>query len=84
MTGLSKLPHFRPAEPGDFTRRAFFSGKLDLTEVEGLGDLIHAETEFQRKQALLQMEGNLSSLYKNWRNTLIKVKQLFHSTSQTH
>ena len=50
------MPGCRHAEPGDFTKRAFFNGKLDLTEVEGLADLIHAETEVQRKQALRQME----------------------------
>ncbi|GLH10035.1 tRNA modification GTPase GTPBP3, mitochondrial [Gryllus bimaculatus] len=58
--------------PGEFTRRAFDFGKLDLTEVEGLGDLLSAETEAQRKQAYLQMEGSLSNLYNSWRQTLIK------------
>ena len=52
LTALSKLPDFRPAEPGDFTKRAFFNERLDLTQVEGLGDLIHAETEHQRRAAL--------------------------------
>jgi tRNA modification GTPase len=47
-----------------------------LTEVEGLADLIHADTEAQRKQALIQMEGNLSHLYNSWRETLIKVASL--------
>ena len=59
---------------GEFTKRAFHRGKLDLTEVEGLADFIHAETEAQRKQALLQMEGYLSHLYNSWRETLIKVE----------
>ncbi|KAJ9589478.1 hypothetical protein L9F63_017295, partial [Diploptera punctata] len=72
LTALSKLPGFRPAEPGEFTKRAFHAGKLDLTEVEGLADLIHAETEAQRKQAFLQMEGNLRQLYDTWRQILIK------------
>lgn len=53
--------------------RAFMNGKLDLTEVEGLGDLIHAETEVQRKQALRQMEGDLGKLYTDWRNRAMKV-----------
>lgn len=53
--------------------RAFMNGKLDLTEVEGLGDLIHAETEAQRKQALRQMEGDLGKLYRGWRKRVIKV-----------
>ena len=56
LNALAKIPGCRHAEPGDFTKRAFFNDKLDLTEVEGLGDLIHAETEAQRKQALRQME----------------------------
>lgn len=56
LNALAKTPGCRHAEAGDFTRRAFFNNKLDLTEVEGLGDLIHAETEAQRKQALRQME----------------------------
>ncbi|XP_069673490.1 tRNA modification GTPase GTPBP3, mitochondrial isoform X2 [Periplaneta americana] len=72
LSALSKLPGYRPAEPGEFTKRAFHAGKLDLTEVEGLSDLIHAETEAQRKQALLQMEGNLSRLYNSWREILLK------------
>ncbi|XP_065555740.1 tRNA modification GTPase GTPBP3, mitochondrial isoform X7 [Lathamus discolor] len=64
------LPGLRPAEPGEFTRRAFRRGKLDLTAAEGLGDLIHAETEAQRRQALRQMEGELGRLYQCWSNTL--------------
>lgn len=56
LHALEKVSGCRHAQPGDFTKRAFFNGKLDLTEVEGLGDLIHAETEAQRKQALRQME----------------------------
>jgi len=51
LNALSKLPFLRPAEPGEFTRRAFLSGRLDLTQVEGLADLIDAETEQQRKIA---------------------------------
>jgi tRNA modification GTPase len=51
---LSKLPGFRPAEAGEFTRRAFQNGKLDLTAVEGLADLVFAETEAQRAQAMRQ------------------------------
>ncbi|XP_018329105.1 tRNA modification GTPase GTPBP3, mitochondrial [Agrilus planipennis] len=62
----------RPAEAGEFTKRAFLNGKLDLTEVEGLADLIAAETEFQRKQAYLQSEGILSNMYNSWRDILIK------------
>jgi tRNA modification GTPase len=63
----------RPAEAGEFTRRAFQNGKMDLTEAEGLADLIDAETEGQREQALSQMTGALRSLYEDWREQLISV-----------
>jgi len=53
LDALGQVPGLRPAQPGEFTKRAFFGGKLDLTEVEGLADLIHAETEAQRKQVIL-------------------------------
>ncbi|XP_034943928.1 tRNA modification GTPase GTPBP3, mitochondrial [Chelonus insularis] len=71
MSALSKL-NFQPATPGEFTKRAFYNGKLDLTEIEGLADLIHAETEQQRRQALLQADGSLSKLYNNWKKILSK------------
>lgn len=63
----------RPAEAGEFTRRAFANGKMDLTEAEGLADLIDAETEGQRAQALAQMTGALRALYEGWREELITV-----------
>ena len=63
----------RPAEAGAFTRRAFENGKLDLTEAEGLADLIDAETEGQRAQALAQMDGALKHLYAGWRDRLIEI-----------
>ncbi|EDW33943.1 GL21987 [Drosophila persimilis] len=72
LDALGRLDGLRPAEPGEFTKRAFFGGKLDLTEVEGLADLIHAETEAQRKQALLQSMGALGRLYNKWRKRLIR------------
>ena len=53
------------------------NNKLDLTEIEGLGDLIHAETEAQRRQALRQMEGTLGKMYNEWRFRIIKVFFLF-------
>ncbi|RMB89757.1 hypothetical protein DUI87_33772 [Hirundo rustica rustica] len=65
-----RVPGLRPAEPGEFTRRAFRHGKLDLTAAEGLRDLIGAETEAQRRQALRQMEGDLGQLYQRWSHTL--------------
>uniref|UniRef100_UPI003AAD42CF tRNA modification GTPase GTPBP3, mitochondrial n=1 Tax=Centroberyx gerrardi TaxID=166262 RepID=UPI003AAD42CF len=70
LQALGSLPGMRPAEAGEFTRRAFNGGKLGLTEVEGLGDLIHAETEAQRRQALRQMSGELGHLYQEWSHRL--------------
>ncbi len=61
----------RQAEPGEFTRRAFDNGRMDLTEAEGLADLIDAETQGQHRQALRQMQGGLKDLYENWREGLI-------------
>jgi tRNA modification GTPase len=61
----------QPAEPGAFTRRAFDNGKLDLTEVEGLADLIAAETEAQRRQASRQMEGAFGDRVETWRGALL-------------
>ncbi|KAK2177643.1 hypothetical protein NP493_587g00000 [Ridgeia piscesae] len=70
LQALGSIPGLRPAEPGEFTKRAFQNGKLDLTEVEGLADLIAAETELQHRQALRQMEGDLASLYSGWTQRL--------------
>jgi tRNA modification GTPase len=71
VTVLGRLPGFRPAEPGEFTRRAFENGKLDLTGVEGLADLIGAETEAQRRQAFRQLRGFLGERAEEWRTRLI-------------
>jgi tRNA modification GTPase len=60
----------RLAEPGEFTRRAFLSGKLDLTQVEAVADLVAAETEAQRRQALRQLDGGLGTLYRDWARRL--------------
>ncbi len=68
---LCRLPGVRPAEPGEFTRRAFEHGKMDLTQAEGLADLINAETEAQARQALRQMDGALARLYEGWRGVLV-------------
>lgn len=72
FAALAKLPGLRLAEPGEFSRRAFEHGRLDLTAAEGLGDLINAETEAQRRQALRQMQGALGQLYEGWRNQLTR------------
>lgn len=61
----------RLAEPGEFTRRAFENGKLDLTQVEGLGDLISAQTEAQRRQAVRRMDGGLARQLDDWRERLV-------------
>ncbi len=61
----------RQAGPGEFTRRAFDNGRMDLTEAEGLADLIDAETDGQRRQALRQMQGGLKDIYEGWREHLI-------------
>jgi tRNA modification GTPase len=60
----------RPAEPGEFTRRAFLNGKMDLVEAEAVHDLVAAETEAQRRQALRQLEGALGALYQDWADRL--------------
>src|SRR5689334_4561307 len=62
LSVLGRMPDFRPALAGEFTRRAFDAGRLDLTEVEGLADLVAANTEMQRRQALRQSDGGLRSL----------------------
>jgi tRNA modification GTPase len=65
-TGLARL-----AEPGEFTRRAFENGKLDLTAAEGLADLVAAQTDAQRRQALRQYDGALAEIYEGWRARLV-------------
>lgn len=69
---LAAIPGLRPAEPGEFTRQAFANGRLDLTQVEGLADLLAAETAGQRRLALRQMQGGLSDLCDDWRHRLIR------------
>ena len=68
---LGRIDGLAPAGPGDFTRRAFAAGKLDLTQVEAIADLIDAETEAQRRQARRQASGALAALYDGWRGDLI-------------
>lgn len=70
MGAVGKIDGCRPAEPGEYSRRAVIGGKMDLTMAEGLMDLIDAETELQRAQALSQMDGKLSDLYEGWRADL--------------
>lgn len=68
---LSQWPGLRPAEPGEFARRAFLNGRIDLTAAEGLADLIAAETGLQARQALRQLDGELGRLYAQWRDVLL-------------
>jgi tRNA modification GTPase len=76
VRALASFPDVRPAEPGEFTRRAFENGKLDLTEVEGLADLIDAQTDAQRRQALRQLEGSLSAQAETWRAQVLEASAL--------
>jgi tRNA modification GTPase len=72
LEALSGMAGLRPAEPGEFTRRAFLNGRLDLTAVEGLADLIDADTRAQARQALRQLDGALGRLYEGWRQALLQ------------
>ena len=76
LSALASLDGLRMAEPGEFTRRAFENGKLDLTAVEGLADLVSAETEGQRRQAFRQMKGALGRKAESWRERLIQALAL--------
>ncbi len=69
---LGRLPGVRPAEAGEFTRRAFLNGKMDLTEAEGLADLVAAETRQQASQARRQMDGGLGRLCSVWHETMVR------------
>lgn len=76
ITGFEGVRH---AEPGEFTRRAFLNGKLDLVETEALADLVNAETEAQRRFAVLNAEGVQSELYLGWRRRLIHARAMIEA-----
>lgn len=76
LRAIGRVEGCRPAEPGEFARRAFENGRLDLTAVEGLADLVDAETEAQRRQALAQAGGELYRLYDGWRGSLLEALAL--------
>lgn len=76
MRALSEIEGVRLAQPGEFTRRAFENGKLDLIEAEGIADLIEAETPAQKAQALSQVSGGLSAIYEKWRVDLTEIMAL--------
>src|SRR5450631_453630 len=79
FAALAALPDVRAAEPGEFTRRAFENGKLDLTEAEALDDLIHADTDRQRRQALRQLKGLLGDKARDWRARIIEASALIEA-----
>src|SRR5438094_5943415 len=79
FAALSGFADVRAAEPGEFTRRAFENGKLDLTEAEGLDDLIHADTDRQRRQALRQLKGLLGDKAGDWRMQIIEASALIEA-----
>ena len=76
---LHRLDAVRMASAGEFTRRAYANGKLDLVEVEGLGDLLAAATDGQRQQAIRQMSGRASSVFEDWRGRLIQIRALIEA-----
>src|SRR5471030_617191 len=79
FASLSAFENVRAAEPGEFTRRAFENGKLDLTEAEALDDLIHADTDRQRRQALRQLKGLLGDKARDWRARIIEASALIEA-----
>ncbi len=80
LTELMTYDGLRPAEPGEFTRRALDNGRLDLAQVEGLADLIEAETEAQRRQAIRVLAGDLGKRAETWRQKLIRAVALLEAT----
>lgn len=79
IAALSEMEGCRPASAGEFTRRAFLNGRMDLSQVEGLADVIDAETEAQRRQALRQLEGGLGNLVEDWRERLIRALSMLEA-----
>lgn len=79
LTEISRLPGFRQAEAGEFTRRAFLNGKIDLLEAEALADLVNAETEAQRQFAVMNSGGAQSDLYLGWRERLIHARAMIEA-----
>ncbi|MGI9481330.1 MAG: tRNA uridine-5-carboxymethylaminomethyl(34) synthesis GTPase MnmE [Hyphomicrobiales bacterium] len=79
LAAIGRFKGVRMAEPGEFTRRAFENGKLDLTQVEGLADLISAKTEAQRRQAVRVASGETGAVYEGWRKELIRCLAFFET-----
>src|SRR5216683_983806 len=82
FAALSAFENVRAAEPGEFTRRAFENGKLDLTEAEALDDLVHADTDRQRRQALRQLKGLLGDRARDWRARIIEASALIEALAR--
>jgi tRNA modification GTPase len=79
VQALTRISGVRLAEPGEFTRRAFLNGKVDLLEAEAIGDLVNAETEGQRRFALLNSQGAQSKLYEAWRKALLHARAMLEA-----
>ncbi|MBS9721634.1 tRNA uridine-5-carboxymethylaminomethyl(34) synthesis GTPase MnmE [Tianweitania sp. BSSL-BM11] len=79
LDAIGAYPRTRPAEAGEFTRRAFINGRMDLTAAEGVADLISAETEAQRRFAIRNAGGQQDALYSNWRSRLIEARALIEA-----
>lgn len=76
LEAIGRIDGTRLAEPGEFTRRAFENGRIDLTEVEGLADLIGAQTQAQRRQALAQAQGGLRDRLEDWRSRIVRMRAM--------
>jgi tRNA modification GTPase len=79
LSAIATVPGCRLAEPGAFVRRAFENGRLDLTAVEGIADLIDAETEAQRRQAVAHASGTIGKMYEGWRDRLLDARALIEA-----
>jgi tRNA modification GTPase len=80
LDALSGLEGLAPADAGAFTRRAFYHGKMDLTQVDGLGDLLKAETEAQHRQALYHAEGHVYTILNQWRDELLHIRAFLEAS----
>jgi tRNA modification GTPase len=80
LDALTSLPGVRLAEAGEYTRRAFENGRIDLTEAEGLADLLSAETQAQHRQALAQAGGSLRALYEGWMRQLVEARAMLEAS----
>ena len=79
LASLGRMEDLRPAEPGEFTKRAFLNGKLNLVEAEAVSDLIEAQTDMQHQRALQGLSGDTATLYSDWRRKLIRAAAHFEA-----